>query len=230
LGFEVVIMAFYDNVVSWFREKFVPFITRRQPSPPPMLPPPIKKIPPTVRIYSYVVRVSGYILPPAESLRKKAQNLDKDTVIQFELSFEDRPFFRTSVGKNTDCEMRYKNELKQLVKDQEIVSVQKKAFSYQSPKSNMWELWEDYNSASSTGKRNIRKDYPEEFTLGRPTFMVDDSAISFEPEAYMDVPSNRLREFKATDEFVFKIYRTTQEHANDDDFNRWDGKWEHGLS
>ena len=221
-------MAFYDNIVSWFREKLVPFITRRPSRTPPPLPPPIRKIPPTVRIYTYVVRVSGYVLPPMESQRKKRgrQGMDKETVIQFELSFEDRPFFRTVIAKQTDAEMKYKNELAQLVRDQEDVALSKKAFSYPIPKSNKFDMWEDYVNATSLTKSKIRKDRPDEFTLGKPSFMVD--AIGFEPTGYFDAPSNQLREFTAKDDFIFKIYRP--EEYPEQSFNEWDDSFEHSLS
>lgn len=216
-------MAWYNKVVSWFRARF-----GAKPSPPPILPPVVERIPPVVRIYTYVVRVSGYVLPPMESLRKKKgrQGLDKETVIQFELSFEDRPFFRTVIAKQTDAEMKYKNELAQLVKDQEDTSLRKKAFSYPIPKSNKFEMWEDYIAGTSLTKSKIRKERPDEFTLGKPSFMVD--AIGFEPTGYFDVPSNQLREFKASDDFIFKIYRPEQypEQA----MNEWDGSFEHSLS
>jgi hypothetical protein len=218
-------MPFYDRIVSWFRARF----GRRPPAPP--LLPPVERIPPVIKIYAYNVTVSGMVLPPIESLRKKAERLDKDTVIQFELTFEDNPFFRTAIDKWDDAQKRFENELKELVKEQETRSMKsprtgKPAFSYAVPSQENRKLLADYLEATSLEKRKMRKESPDEFASGRPSFMVVD--VAFQEAGHIDVPSNRLREFKAVDEYYFAVYRP-EDIEKKDPIDHWDGSFEHSL-
>jgi len=184
------------------------------------------------RVYMYVVRVSGVVYPP-QDFRKKSPS--RDTAIQFELSFEDAPYFRTLTENYRVAEKRFDGELRSLVTEQEVASRSVKSEAFGELGAFSWRK----DEPAPTGKTlrdylNIISDTEKERVMrtgmikipARPEFYID--TINFEPVDFIDVPSDRIKEFKSTDTFIFKIYRAgdTPEEA----FNSWRDEFTHDLA
>jgi len=162
------------------------------------------------RIYMYEVRVSGYVIPPKSSQRKTRYS--STTTIQFELSFEERPYFRTFISDPLACERRYGNELENLVKALEKHPKIRRLFTYfeQIPKSQL--TLEDFMAVAES-RRVVLSAGPNDLikVFGKPKFVV--TAISFEPVGYFDVSEDEFPIVKgeASDTFIFKTYRPNED-------------------
>lgn len=180
------------------------------------------------RIYCYEVRVSGYVIPPAD-VRKKVRYI-KGTCIQFELSFEEKPYFRTFISDFRIAKERYEKELKDLVEEQEKRAIEEFAFTptieidtseVPVPQKMLRKFFEVASSSAMlsyerSGRRVIR-------ICGRPKFVVE--AIDFEPIEFFDVEEGRIREGKALDRAIFKLYRP----YDDEPYIQWRVEFLHDL-
>jgi len=170
----------------------------------------IRRRPRVYRIYMYEVRVSGVVIPPKEVQRKTRYK--ETTLIQFEISFEDRPYFRTFTDNPIDAERRYRPILEDLAKQLERHPSVRKCFTYfvEIPKSQM--TMQDYLS-SPEPKDVIRRAGPNTLikVFGKPTLVVKD--VSFEPVGYFDVSEDEFPIIKgeASDTFIFKVYRPNED-------------------
>jgi len=179
------------------------------------------------RIYCYEVRVSGYVIPPKPVRRKDFYK--PYTCIQFELSFEERPYFRTLISNFKDAKERYEKELEYLVKEQEQRAVREFAF-------NPTEKVEASKYPDLVRKflRVASREDLEMYELsggkyikipGRPEFVIE--AIDFEEVEYFDVEEGKLKEFKALDDGIFKLYRPYEEEVP---YMQWRVPFLHDLS
>jgi hypothetical protein len=178
----------------------------------------------TIVVYSYVVRASGIVIPPKETQKKKTYA--KDTLIQFELSFEDSPFFRTIISDYKEAMTKFESAMRELVADQELVAVRQKAIYCEAIPEDQIEKDTLLNYLQFATKREREKYEATKRILvakGRPEFAID--AIDFEPVESFEIPANKLQKGTAEDTFVFKLYRPEE----DKQFDSWGGKWEHTL-
>jgi hypothetical protein len=166
------------------------------------------------RIYRYDVRVSGIVLPPKE-FRKKV-SYSRTTPIQFEISFEEEPYFRTLLEFVREAETKYEAELRELVKNQERIITQLPYL--QSPLG-----WSEKVSAEIITQETInkflrvatdkdKKDFETKRVVkvpARPELVVE--AVSFTPVDSFEVTEDKIKTFEAIDSFVFKFYRPNEE-------------------
>lgn len=199
-------MAIWDGFVDWIRAR----IGR----------------PRGVRIYFYVVRVSGYTIPPHDVRRKTRGRYNPKTPIQWEMSFEDRPFFRTTIANYKEAIEKHEPELRALVREQEKKAIEHFAFKPTIPIPSDQLSQSTINNFLLICSKNQEDEYNKTgdiFICGQPEFVI--SAIDFEPADFADVPRSRIREFKATDIYTFKLIRPEEDEAYQD----WKGEWEHDL-
>jgi hypothetical protein len=204
-------LAFYDGIVEALR-RVREAIARR------IMPPKV------VTVYSYVVRASGYAEPPREMQRKKRYK--RETLIQFELSFEESPYFRTLTADHKEAEKTFGDALKDLVADQEIVAFRKRAIYASLIKAEEIpeETLQSYLRGASVEEKTRYKEEKKIFMpKGKSTFVV--TAIDFEPIEMIEVPEDRIPERRASDIFYFKLYRPNEE----EEFDLWRGEWIHDL-
>lgn len=180
------------------------------------------------KIYMYVVRVSGVVMPPREFRKKEVYR--RDTQIQFELSFEEEPYFRTLIDNFRDAQTKFEPELRDLVKNQETKIIQ---LPYtQSPFS-----WSEEISADIVTQTTINnflrvantKDMTNFETKriikvpARPEFVVQ--AVDFEPVDSFEVTEDKIKDFQAIDTFIMKLYRPNEE----EEYRSWSGEFLHAL-
>lgn len=189
------------------------------------VPPPVPPIPPAVyRVYMYEVRASGHVIPPKEVQKKRRYR--RETVIRFELSFEERPYFRTFISNLVDAKKRYESGLEDLVKEQEIRAIKESAFTYPVSVSAEVVSEKTLRAFLKTAKPEERKEYERTGkikVIGRATFVID--TIDFEPVGFFDIPRERLKVFEARDRFIFKLYRPLE----DIEYISWEDEYLHGL-
>jgi hypothetical protein len=188
-----------------------------------------------VKIYMYVVRVSGIVLPPKE-FRKKT-SYKRETQIQFELSFEEEPYFRNLNEDRHEAQRRFEAELVGLVKNQENKIEQL-------PYLNSPFAWSNKVSAEEVSQTTIdnflktatTKDIQEYGVKGvikvpaKPEFIVQ--AVSFAPVSVetggadsFEVTEDKIKTFEAIDTFIFKLYRPNE----DEEYRSWSGEFLHAL-
>jgi hypothetical protein len=185
------------------------------------------------RIYVYVVRLSGYVIPPHDVRKKPRTQYAPKTPIQWELSFEEGTFFRTITGDYREAIKKYESSLAELVREQEVRSIEEFAFRptiqvdidvLKIPQKTI-EKYLRYGRYKSkkkeTAEELVRKGKIE--ISGRPEFVIE--AIDFEPMRFFDVSEDRLREFKATDDFIFKLIRP----EDTEPYQQWSGEFTHPL-
>lgn len=137
-----------------------------------------------VKIYFWRVTYSGTVTEPPEVRRKKAEEA---TRIQWELSFEEPPFFRSFSASEEEVFKRYDGAIRELIKEQELKSAmwvtRKKrlgAFS--------WFKWVDVRKVPEALKKiyeglELTEEEKEMLAKGLikvpliPTFRVDDYSI-----------------------------------------------------
>ncbi|MCS7106236.1 MAG: hypothetical protein NZ942_02890 [Candidatus Aenigmarchaeota archaeon] len=180
------------------------------------------------RIYCYEVRISGYVIPP-EDVRKK-ERYRRTTCIQFELSFEERPYFRTFISDFKTAKERYEKELKELVEEQERRAIEEYAFRPTIPfdiskvkvhkkiidKFLLYSSYDQQKIYEMSGGKIIA-------ICGRPKFVVE--AIDFEPVEFFDVEEGKIKEGKALDSAIFKLYRPLDEEP----YKQWRIEFLHDL-
>lgn len=180
-----------------------------------------------IRIYSYIVRVSGYVLPPKES-RKKTK-YSRKTVIQFELSFEETPYFRTITGDYKLVKDKYEDELRSLVMEQERTIAEDFAITpteeidpkqFNVPQSVILKF---LRVASKKAEDEFRTRGVIKVVAGKPLMNVD--AVDFEPMGFFDIDQERIREGLSTDIFNLKLYRPNEE----EEYWHKEGKFTHDL-
>jgi hypothetical protein len=176
-----------------------------------------------ITIYQYVVRASGRVMSPTQ----KKVNWAADTRIQFELSFEDDPFFRTITDNFRDAQKRFEADIVQLVKDQEKrieqLPVDRSPFAWNEKvsKEEISEITLKRFLRFATEKEKI--DYEKTGQVkkpAKPTFLV--TAVDFEMADSFQVTSDKLKSFESQDTGVFKLYRWDDEHEDED---RLDAHW-----
>jgi hypothetical protein len=178
------------------------------------------------RIYCYEVRVSGFVIPPSDV--RKRDIYRPYTCIQFELSFEERPYFRTLISNFKDAKDRYEKELEKLVSEQEERAIKEFAFrpTIRVEAKKYPELVDKFLRVASdkdmeeyerSGGRYIK--IPD-----RPKFVVE--AIDFEEVEFFDVEEGKIKEFKAFDDGIFKLYRPYDEMP----YIQWRVPFLHDLS
>ena len=176
------------------------------------------------KIYMYEVRASGYVIPPKEVQKKR--HYKKESMIQFELSFETEPFFRSMIESHIEAKRRYEREIEDLVRKQEERSMEKRAFTWfiKVPATAVPQrlLSEYLRVATPREKEEYRKSGLIEIAA-RPTFAIE--AIDFAPVESFEVRGDMIKEFKAIDTFVFKLYRPNESV----DYMHWEGEFLHDL-
>jgi hypothetical protein len=161
-------------------------------------------------IYRYDARVSGIVLPP-EGFKRKGE-YSRSTPIQFEISFEEPPYFRTMIKFPIQAERRYYAELKELVENQERIIT---TLPYlESPFAWFNKVRREIVPPETVAKFlriATRKDlerYETESTVkvpARPELVIE--ATSFTPVDSFKVTEEKLKEFEAIDTFIFKTIR-----------------------
>jgi hypothetical protein len=185
------------------------------------------------RIYFYVVRVSGYIIPPRDVRKKK--RYDPKTPIQWELSFEERPFFRTLLSNKEEAYAKFEDGLRALVREQEKRSIIEFAFKGAKTDSDdavfidaeempQTILNRYLMMATEKQEEKYRKEGKVQ-VAGEPDFVIE--AMDFEPVDYIDVPEDRIKEFQAEDMYILKLFRP--EEVDEEPYDSWKGEWTHEL-
>jgi hypothetical protein len=222
-------VAFYDAIAERFRTAISTAVER------------FRRLiaPRMVRVYQYVVRVSGRVEPPTVVQRKKPR---EQTEIQFELSFEAPPFFRTLIADFKEAQRKFEPELLALVSQQELTATRMRSpvmfaqgvFSWTAEKAVEEAIAEIGFApvqrliteflATATEPEKARFEMERKIRVPlRPKFVV--TAVDFEPFGFIDVPEDMIRLRKAVDEFVFKLYRPDETVP----FVMWRGSFEHSL-
>jgi len=182
------------------------------------------------KIYMYEVRASGYVIPPKEVRKKTLSDYKPESMIQFELSFETEPFFRSMIESHVEARRRFEDEILDLVRKQEERSMERKAFSWwvKVPATAVPQrlLSEYLKYATPREKELLRKEGLVEI-VGRPTFVVE--KMNFTPVGSFEVSGDLLKRFEAIDTFIFKLYRTPEDMESDSDYIHWEGEFLHGL-
>jgi hypothetical protein len=206
-------LAIWDTVVEWVKRRLG-----------------ILKV---FRIYVYVVRLSGYTIPPADVRKKARREYNPKTPIQWELSFEEGTFFRTLTENLRDAAKRYEDDLRELVREQERRAIEEFSFrptiavdieEFKIPQKTV-EAFLKYGRYASKRKETaedlVKRGQIE--VSGRPDFVIQ--AVDFEPVRFIDISEDKLREFRATDNFIFKLFRPEDESP----YQQWRGDFSHEL-
>jgi hypothetical protein len=190
-------------------------------------------------IYQYVVRASGWVEPPKEMKRKETDPL---SAIQFELSFETAPFFRTFLDNYEKAMEKYEGEIEALVKEQEVKAMRFRPPALGYVKPMITSVYLVPKDVLEEIKKELSKEELERMaTTGlvrwrmplRPTFHIN--KIDFEPYGSFDVEVERVKEGKAVDVWVFKLYRPDEieEKPTEKELRRrgwiWSGAHLHDL-
>jgi len=180
------------------------------------------------KVYMYVVRVSGVVMPPPEFRKKDVYK--KETQIQFELSFEEEPYFRTLLDNIRDAQTRFESELRSLVKNQEskiqLLPYTQSPFSWsekisadiitQTTINNFLKVATEKDKAEYETKRIVK-------IPAKPEFVVQ--AVDFEPVESFEVTEDKIKTFESIDTFIFKLYRPNEE----EEYRAWRGEFLHAL-
>lgn len=197
-------------------------------------------------VYQYEVRLSGVVIPPENyTPNKNKKPISEKSLTQWELSFEttethvrgergEPPYFRTFTAEPREAELRFREELVLLVRNQEINSqlvlsrskMEIGAFSWKEEVSIArlpQRMITDYlNSLDEISRAKIEQ--RGTIKIGsRPHFRID--AFSFEPVDSFKVSADRLKEFTVYDRYYCKLYRPNE----DEDFNIWSAEFNHPL-
>jgi hypothetical protein len=166
------------------------------------------------RIHRYVVRASGIVLPPKE-FRKKTE-YKPDTQIQFELSFEEEPYFRTLTEEYKVAQTRFESEITDLVRDQERhierLPYLRSPFSWYIEVNASFVTKEVLDKFLENATDKDMENYKTKNIIkipARPIFAV--SAVDFEYVDVFEVTEDKVRELKSIDTFMFKVYRPNEE-------------------
>ena len=166
---------------------------------------------------------------------RTGKTYEEKTLLQFELSFENSPFFRTMISDTKLAKERYATFLENLVREQEDASTtvtsritdQMGAFAWRQDTSRENIEQKTLLKFLSHMTEKDMERYEKTGLVKRPLtpqFIVVD--IDFEPAGVIEISSDKLKEFKAKDIFIFKVYRP-EEYP--EDFNHWEGEAEHDL-
>jgi len=136
------------------------------------------------KIYFWRVTYSGTVIEPEEVRKKKAEEA---TRIQWELTFEEPPFFRSFSSSEEEVFKRYDRLIRELVKEQEL-----KSATWVSRNRRLgaftWFKWVDAKKAPEALKKiyermNLTEEEKEMLEKGIikvpliPTFRIDDWSI-----------------------------------------------------
>lgn len=169
------------------------------------------------KIYMYDVRVSGIVLPP-EEFRKKptTQYFREKTPIQFEISFEEEPYFRTLTEFPIEAEKRFTAELEELAKNQEKIITQmpylESPFSWSEKVPADTVTQETINKFLRVATDKDKKDFETKGIIkvpAKPELVV--KAVSFTPVDSFEVTEDKIKSFESIDTFIFKFYRPMEE-------------------
>ena len=181
-----------------------------------------------ITVYMYVVRVSGIVLPPP-AFRKK-DIYKKETHIQFELSFEEEPYFRTVTEDLKEAQARFERELRELVKAQEnkipILPYTDSPFSWSEKISADIITQMTINNFLRVASEKDRTEYETKKIVkvpAKPDFVVE--AVDFEPMESFEVTEDKIKTFESIDTFIFKLYRPNEE----EEYRAWRGEFLHAL-
>jgi hypothetical protein len=136
------------------------------------------------RLYFWRVTYSGTVIEPEEVRRKRPEEA---TRIQWELTFEDPPFFRSFSSSEEEVFRRYDRAIRELVKEQEL-----KSATWVSKSRRLgaftWSRWVDARKVPEALRKiyerlNLTEEEKEMLERGImkvpliPTFRVDDWSI-----------------------------------------------------
>lgn len=153
-------------------------------------------------IYCYVVTINGWIEPPDENKRKVSYYAD--TTLQFEISFEDYPFFRAMVTED-NMKTFIRSLLKDLVESAEYVCTVNKAFTYytQLPKGQV-PIVEFIRNLTRYEILKVEDTYFVKVST-KPIFHV--RSFSYKMVEKFTVSERILKEFEAIDTATIRIFR-----------------------
>lgn len=171
-------------------------------------------IPVRIKIFIYEVRVSGEVFPPKKVIKKRPS---PETIITFEVEFPD---FRSTLETERSLERRFRRNWERIVDAQEVVAVDKRAFSW-----GVWQPIKDIKpllSEEELKRIEVRKAKEKRIFL-KPNFAVTDVVIT--PVTTLEIEEDRIPKRQAEDYFLFKVYRPDENIPYID----WDGRWLHDL-
>jgi G3E family GTPase len=181
----------------------------------------------TYKIYRYVVRASGIVVPPVKR-KKNAKQRKEKTHIQWELSFEEAPYFRTFTARedSPSPQKRYENFITETVRAQEVEAMRRKVFTWfverDAEEVSTGELQRYLNNPQrGEDKKLEEKSQINEYQ--RPHFEIQ--AIDFEPFDSFTVPADQIKKGMSDDGFRLKLYRPNE----DESYQDWRGTAEHQL-
>lgn len=182
------------------------------------------------RVYMYSITINGYIIPPEPNRRKKVSGPVKvvyeiveeegkqklvargtptqylpDTTLQFEISFEITPYFRSIIRPEHFEYWFIKNILDDLIASAEMMAAKNKAFTYyvELPVEKARNLLEFIRDKTITEVKEMKTGTVKVSTI--PTFVVKDMSIVF--EGSFDVSEKILKRFEAIDTVIVRIFR-----------------------
>jgi len=178
------------------------------------------------RVYMYSITINGYIIPPESNRRKRISGPLKvvyeyaegkirakgvpvqyfpDTTLQFEISFETIPFFRSLIRPEDFETWFVSNILDDLVSSAEIMAAKHKAFTYyvELPVEQAKNLLEFVRDKTITEIKEMRVGTVRISTI--PSFIVSSLSINF--EGYFDVSERILKKFEAIDSVILRLFR-----------------------
>jgi len=182
------------------------------------------------RVYMYSITINGYIIPPEPNRRKRVPGPLKivyemteeegkpklvargapvqylpDTTLQFEISFEIAPYFRSLI-RPEEFETWFVNYiLDDLVSSAEIMAAKNKAFTYYTevPVERARNLLEFIRDKTITEVKEMKTGLVKISTV--PYFVVKD--LSIVVEGYFDVSERILKRFEAIDTVTLRLFR-----------------------
>lgn len=154
-------------------------------------------------IYCYIVTINGWIEPPDENKRKASYY--SDTTLQFEISFEDSPYFRCMIGEDYYMKEFIKSILRDLVGSAEYICTLNKAFTYykQLPKGQV-PLVEYIRDLTKYEVLKVDDSFFVKVST-KPIFHV--SSFSFKKVGKFVVSERILKEFEAVDTATVRVFR-----------------------
>jgi len=182
------------------------------------------------RVYMYSITINGYIIPPEANRRKRIPGPLKvvyevieeegkqklvakgrptaylpDTTLQFEISFETAPFFRSIVRPEYFEHWFVNNILDDLISSAEIIAAKNKAFTYyvEMPVERVRNLLDFVRDKTITEIKEMKVGTVRISTI--PTFVAKDLSINV--EGYFDVSERILKRFEAIDTATIRLFR-----------------------
>jgi hypothetical protein len=187
-----------------------------------------------IRVYQYEVHFSGVVIHP-KSFGNVAKFKKSKTPLQWEISFEENPYFRTVTADENEALRRFEDDIISLIRQQEVkisnLPITDSPFGrwFEEAKKEEANTKQLRDFLLSSGEKD-REYFENTGKLKVPPkvhFEVDD--MSFDAVSSFLVPTNRLKTGEAVDSFKFLIKPPAEEIERNRPIKTYTGEFIHSL-